>query len=167
MVTRRDICLTNSNIVRFWSKVDIKGPDECWPWLAGKLKPGYGIFMMKGNVTLRAHRISFTLTNEQIPSGLDVCHKCDNPPCVNPNHLFLGTMQQNLKDASSKHRCAVQQHPEIIRGERNGSSKLNDEIVRIIRKKEMSISVAARSFGVATTTIKKIRNRTLWSHVED
>jgi hypothetical protein len=168
MATRRPIVLSDKDIVRFWSKVDqSNGRNACWNWKAAKIKNGYGIFMTRGNVTLRAHRISFTLSKCHIPSGLDICHKCDNPSCVNPRHLFTGTVQQNLQDASAKGRCAVQRHPEIVRGERNGSAKLNEAAVRIIRRKELSISLTSKQFGVSMTVVKRIRNRTLWSHVED
>jgi hypothetical protein len=123
--------------------------------------------MTKGNITLRAHRISFTLVKGDIPPGLDICHKCDNPSCVNPRHLFAGTMQQNLKDASSKGRCAVQRHPEISRGERNGSAKLTEEIVRWIRSRELSITQTALLLGICKQSVVNIRSRRNWAHVQD
>ncbi len=168
MATRREIVLSEKDVQRFWSKVDQSGGrSKCWPWKAARLKLGYGVFMMRGNITLRAHRIAFTLAKGHIPNGLDVCHKCDNPPCTNPAHLFAGTTRQNLEDASSKKRCAVQRHPEIVRGVRNGSAKLTDDAVRIIRKKQLSITQTAKQFGVSITVIKGVRNRSSWTHVKD
>jgi hypothetical protein len=164
---RRPIKLNKSDILRFWNKVARGKPNECWEWQAARLEPGYGIFMTKGNTTLRANRIALTLSKGPIPTGLDACHTCDNPPCCNPNHLFYGTMQRNLQDASAKNRCAVQRHPEIVRGERNGSAKLTEKEVRAIRCKSESITQAATRYSVSITIIKRIRNRTLWTHVLD
>jgi hypothetical protein len=87
---------------RFWSKVDVCGPDECWEWTAYRLPAGYGTF---GRPTTTTHRIAWQLTNGPIPEGMFVCHKCDNPPCVNPAHLFVGTQQDNLRDMWSKGRA--------------------------------------------------------------
>lgn len=88
---------------RFWSKV-LKGTDqECWLWNASRIKDGYGKFSVSG-VYQQSHRISWQLTNGPIPDGLCVLHRCDNPPCVNPNHLFLGTNLDNVRDMFAKGR---------------------------------------------------------------
>jgi hypothetical protein len=68
---------------RFWSKVDKKGPEECWEWKAGRFDTGYGAFSINGK-TIHSHRLSYELSKEEIPKGLCVCHTCDNPSCVNP-----------------------------------------------------------------------------------
>lgn len=89
---------------RFWSKVAFTAnPNKCWEWQAGKTKYGYGELMIK-NKQVYAHRLSWELTYGEIPDGLFVCHKCDNPKCVNPNHLFLGTNLDNVRDMVSKGR---------------------------------------------------------------
>ncbi len=89
---------------RFWSKVDKRGPDECWPWKADLTSNGYGAFKLATGKKVRAHRFAWELTHGPIPPGMSACHKCDNPPCCNPGHLFLGTNADNTHDAQKKGR---------------------------------------------------------------
>lgn len=84
---------------RFWDKVDIKEPDDCWEWQAG-FNGRYGSFNNG-----YAHRFSWELHNSKIPDGMYICHTCDNPKCVNPNHLFAGTQKDNMQDMVKKGRC--------------------------------------------------------------
>jgi hypothetical protein len=136
----KEIKFTEKNLRNFWKKVNKNGPTmphmktPCWPWVAFRKKCGYGRFLLKGKSFL-AHRIAWTLTNGQIPHdgsyhGLCVCHKCDNPSCVNPAHLFLGTHTENMRDMGAKGRKVVargdnhpaRRHPErLARGDRHGS----------------------------------------------
>lgn len=90
---------------RFWEKVDRRSPDECWPWLGrARTSFGYGAFAIGRDRANRAHRIAWELTNGPVPVGLSALHRCDNPPCCNPAHLFLGTQADNIADMVAKGR---------------------------------------------------------------
>jgi hypothetical protein len=143
---------------RFWSKVQ-KSP-TCWNWI-GAISCGYGHFNVNG-IIYRSHRVAWMLAYGEIPPGLHVCHHCDNPPCVRPDHLFLGTMRDNIKDASRKGR--------IARGEKQGSAKLDSEQVLEIRRTSTnpvgrSDVIFAAKFGVEVHAIAKARKGFSWKHI--
>lgn len=92
---------------RFWAKIDKRGPDECWEWLGSRKDKGYGQVQRtdeSGRKVLSSHRLAWEIANGPIPTGLFVCHHCDNPPCCNPAHLWLGTCRDNIHDMHAKGR---------------------------------------------------------------
>lgn len=168
---------------RFWSKVDTSG--DCWLWPFGKDRRGYGHTYSPQGKRVPAHRYAWELTNGPIPHGLFVCHHCDNPPCVRPDHLFLGTHADNMADAKRKGRMNVgdangmRRHPErhrartkpelAPRGTRNGNAKLTEENVAEIRAAfatgEARRIDLARKYGVSNALVCAIIKRTAWRHV--
>lgn len=150
---------------RFWSKVDRRGPDECWPWTAALNEHGYGVMrpdiQRRNGPTLKAHRASLQLAGVEI-DGLVVRHFCDNPPCVNPAHLSVGTKADNSADMVGRDR-----HP---RGSRSATSKLTDSQVIEIRARcaagELHRILAA-DYGVSRVTITNIVGRRTWRHLAD
>lgn len=149
-------------IDRFNSKVDIRGPNDCWNWTAYKIPTGYGQYWADGTMK-SSHRIAWEIANGPIPDGMFVCHKCDNKTCVNPNHLFLGSHQDNMKDRNSKGRQAK------LTGILNGQSKLTEEQVLAIRSFYATGSYTqtelGERFGVSHQQIGYIVNRKLWTHI--
>jgi hypothetical protein len=143
----------------FLSKVH-KDKYGCWIWNGCKDKDGYGIIGYKMK-KCRAHRISYLLFRGKIPLNICVCHKCDNPSCVNPNHLFLGTNQDNHTDAMNKERHS--------RGESNGMSKLTESAVVSIRlaykKGNETLKSLADKYSVSITLIWYIIYRKNWTHI--
>ena len=124
-------CFSKSPEERFWDKV-IKSdvPGECWKWTGSKNNCGYGTFGVNYK-TITAHRFSYALHNGQIPDGMLICHKCDNPSCVNPSHLWLGTNADNTKDRESKGRG---NYTNPAKGEKHWNVKLSESDVQKIRE---------------------------------
>lgn len=157
--------ITEKDRKRFWSKVSINDNKEvCWEWQRGKsVIGGYGNFDLRGK-TFRAHRIAFFMGNGADPKDLCVCHKCDNPACVNPNHLFLGTDKDNVHDMHKKGRFSVR------RGEENNLSKLKEGQVKEILEKHkngQSASSLCKEYNVSSTVIYSIVNRITWKYLSE
>lgn len=137
---------------RFWSKVRIGGEDECWLWMAGRTSLGYGYFSIDGSHRY-AHRMVFELYHSN-PGGLNVLHRCDNPPCVNPGHLFLGTHADNAADREAKGRGRQ------LFGERHPNAFLEDQDVAEMRRLwssgESTQPEIAYKFGVSQSHVSKI-----------
>lgn len=145
---------------RFFKRVG-KLDSGCWVWL-GSLNTGYGQFRTNEGRIILAHRFSFLLHNDTAIDGLVVMHKCDNPKCVNPEHLALGTQADNVLDMQLKGREKKRGSP----GEAHGMSKLNDESVRRIRAATGSIAAIAKEHGVSRAVIYDVRERRTWKHIE-
>lgn len=132
---------------RFWAKVD-RRRGQCWTWLASVVQSGYGHIHSNGRLIL-AHRVSWELRHGPIPGGMQVLHRCDNRRCVNPDHLFLGTHQDNMDDMVLKDRHC--------RGERSPAAKLSPADVacaRALNRAGASQKALARAFGVSHTTMR-------------
>lgn len=145
---------------RFEDKV-LLIPESTCHWWIGVQNGGYGQIKI-GNATKKAHRVSFELYKGTIPEGLQVCHKCDNPSCVNPDHLWLGTAKDNAMDMAKKGR---QVGPF---GEKQHLSKLTESDVIEIRKLKLSYTYIeiGEMYGVYYSTIEKIVNGRTWKHVK-
>lgn len=144
---------------RFWPKVR-KGPG-CWLWMAWRMKNGYGTIARDNTGRkILAHRAAWTLTNGPIPRSLYVLHRCDNPRCVRPSHLFLGTQTDNMKDCATKGRQPGSNGK--MRGEASPHAKLTWIKARAIRASKESGPTLARKYGVTHRVIYLIQKNLCW-----
>lgn len=140
------------------SRVEVGDKSHCWIWLGHKNNKGYGYVSVGGKLDV-AHRHAWRAFCGGIPNGMHVLHHCDNPPCCNPDHLFLGTNADNVRDRIAKGRSAD------VRGAKNGRAKLTEDDVRAIRMDSKSHGRVAREYGVRPYTVQMIRQRKTWAHV--
>lgn len=150
--------------IRFFSKVTIgAGMNPCWQWTGSRTKQnkdGHGQ-TWDGTRKVVAHRFAWELLVGPIPDGKRLLHRCDNPICVNPRHLFPGTLSDNVRDSIAKGRWF------IARGEQNGFHKLTARAVRFIRTHPLlSAKSLARRFNVSRNTINNVWSRRRWAHIE-
>ncbi len=169
-------------VTEFWNRV-IKGSseDDCWDWSGARFDNGYA--RASCGPEMYAHRLSYITNVGPIPEGLQVLHSCDNPPCTNPRHLFIGTPQDNTDDMWSKGRAnppkpgfrlgIPHSTPEKMRGEMNGNSKLSEADILEIRRRYKRISYKksntkelADEFGVCCNCIRDVIKGKRWNHVQ-
>lgn len=156
--------LTASDIGRFWSKVNItQNPEECWIWKGSVNNKGYGSFATprKLKITKISHRVAYLIHYGELDQDLLVCHECDNPSCVNPNHLFQGTAKENSQDMVKKGRSP--------RGSKQGLTTLTELDVVAIREclktGRFEQKELANKFCVSQQTISRINTRKDWRHI--
>lgn len=152
---------------RFWEKVRVASTDECWEWQASKYRNGYGRIGLGGRDMPAglAHRVAWELVKGTIPKGMCVCHKCDNPACVNPAHLFLGTIADNVADAVTKHRVTGGSLPGVT----NPNHKLTARDVLDIRRRYAHGGVyqyeLAEEYGISQTHVSLICRGESWRNI--
>jgi hypothetical protein len=169
-------CYEGEGVVKvpnnFWSRVDRSG--ECWVWTGAKNEKGYGVVGVPGeHRTTKAHRMAWEIYNGPLPPGQCVLHRCDNPACCRPSHLFLGSRADNNADMCLKgrHRSGSSKTPadacKYRRGERHHGSKLTVAIVTAIRSRVVEVWQAAvcREYELQAPLVHKIATRKLWKHV--
>lgn len=148
---------------RFWSKVARDA--ECWEWRGGRMKKGYGVFAIADGVFIGAHRAAWILTHGPLPPGAFVCHACDNPQCVRPSHLFVGSALLNVRDMDAKGRRRTP------RGEESASAKLCWSDVEAIRATAVrglnrwrrgNWPLLAAQYGVDRSVISRIMSGDTW-----
>lgn len=159
-------CQQDDWVKRFQAFVDKSG--ECWEWQGYKNNRGYGTFLLKRKLVL-AHRISWMIEHGSIPDGLEVCHGCDNPSCVRPDHCFLGTQADNNRDMWGKGRGrgggGGVNH---VKGSAHAHTHLTDSDIRTmraLREAGVKIRILADRFDVSTSNVCFIVNRKTWKHV--
>jgi hypothetical protein len=157
----------SERISTFWSRVDKKGPDDCWPWLgAPDIQTGYGKFSWNSKTT-SAHRFAWIATFGEIPSGLHVLHHCDNRICQNPNHLFVGTNTDNVHDMLAKGRASK---PPVHTGPRRWNcSPLSVDDVKIIRSmwipRKFSVRKIAVKLGLPYKSVENAVSKHHWKGI--
>jgi hypothetical protein len=190
-VGNKEVQVTEKDISRFWSKVEKSTSTECWEWKGVIVKDGYGRVRCSHGARVLTHRLSYTIHKGQVPSGMFVCHSCDNPCCVNPSHLWAGTHTDNMRDKITKGRAntpkgelhwsvrrpelrasgsrnGAKTKPEcILQGEDHGCSKLTWEQVGEIRREysngKVKQSNLARRYSVGVATIHNIVKNKAWT----
>jgi len=152
-------CYKGFRTGRFWQKVEIKSLVDCWTWL-GASRGGYGLVWGEGKTHKTAHRVAWELVYGKIPVGMFVLHKCDNPACVNPSHLFTGSPQDNMDDMVAKGRSR--------RGEGHPQAILTEVQIRKMRKQRhagVSLKELAVRFGTSYGNICNVVYKKSWRHL--
>ena len=144
-----------------YGTVAYEGMSACWNWIGTKVRDGYGRISVNGKPKM-AHRVSFELVNGMIPEGFFVCHKCDNPSCVNPEHMFIGSRLDNMRDKVAKGRAYT---GESQSGENCGRSKLTEADVRAIRLDNRPRKIIAQQYSIHYQHVSNIKAKRSWAHI--
>ncbi len=147
-------------IDRFWNKIAHGTTDKCWPWTASTVGGGYGVFALRPGKIVYAHRFSYFLTFGPFPEEMKVLHECDNPICVNPWHLKLGTHKNNMEDRAKRGRGNQR------KGEAHYRATITEDDVRDIRQSSESQKELGARYHLSQTTISGILLRKIWKSVE-
>lgn len=139
--------------IRFLAKLAFGALGGCWVWTGATHPQGYGLVKRKDGAQLRAHRIAYELVHGPIPTGAFICHRCDNPRCVRPSHLFLDSHKDNMIDMVAKGRAAR------LHGSRNGSARLQPAEVDAIRQSEGRHRDIAARHGISASAVGLIKRR--------
>ena len=145
---------------RFWNQTNKAGPNDCWEWTGSVRRGGYGHIGTNGRKTESSHRIAWKLFRGDVPAGMYVCHSCDNPPCVNPAHLWLGAPSDNVQDCLSKGRrigASGEKHKDAILTEKNVL-----RIRRIYAMGKHTQSEIGKRFGVSPRTVSDAVRGNTW-----
>lgn len=159
------LCLMKTIEERFWSHVCKRGSDDCWEWSGTRcVRGGYGHFWIEHRKPVYSHRYAWIFAVGPIPDGKWVLHHCDNPPCCNPKHLFIGDAKANHQDMDAKGRRVV------ARGVDSGRAVLNDDLVKSIRidhsKNNLGYRKLAVKYGISRSNAQAIVKRVIWKHVD-
>lgn len=167
------INIKQSDIERFWSHVDKKSESECWVWKKSLCQRGYGKFQVGGK-TIKANRFSMVASGIEIPENMCACHSCDNPPCCNPNHLWVGSSADNQRDRAAKGRSSKGErnpsktHPELFRGENNHAHQLTSEAVSWLRENPptgKNMNSEALKYSVSPSALRAAIVGSTWRHL--
>ena len=153
-------------IAKFWSRVNIPSLLDCWLWKGYRVPFGYGSVQGFDGRSVLTHRFAWQITYGVIDEGLCVLHKCDVPSCCNPNHLYVGTQKDNIRDAIERGRFT---YPVAPRGTKVWSNKLTEaqvlEIRELAEKGELKQRVIAKRYGISASTVNYIKQRRCWAHI--
>ena len=135
---------------------------NCWNWIGSKDRDGYGVFGHHRNKQIRAHRASYSFYIGEIPNKMMICHSCDNPSCINPKHLFVGTAKDNTQDMIKKQRRPV------LFGSNHPNAKLTEHQaheIKQLRKQNVLLTDIANQFGISFQTVSSIAKGTTWKRI--
>ena len=175
-----NIVLTSQETARFNSSFKIDPSSNCWLWTKRQTPTGYGRFGISRDarrMSVRAHRLAYAMSKGSFQNEMNICHTCDTPLCVNPQHLFCGTQHDNIQDMIQKGRKFTGPfakgrkftrpftYSRTMSGEKNPRAMLNEQSVKIIAFSNEPIAVLAKRYGVSLTTIGHVRGGRSWGHV--